>query len=480
MQQNAGQQKHHIQFRANPTQKSFIESQARADLFACRMGEGKSAALAWAIWYHTKHNPGAKWAVIRDTWENLRETTQAEFFKWFPPGIFGEYKTSTKKFEWDPASGLTGEVQFLGMDDPADAAKLQSRDLGGIAMDEPAPAAESGGIDELIFDIGISRLRQPGMNWYAVKLAENNPDETHWTYRRFVDPGTPGFQWWQTENPENLGNLPEGYYEKIAETWAHRPDLKRRFLEGKFGFQQIGKAVTPEWDISLHLQSGLEPVPGVELALGWDGGLNPTCVITQVTPLGYWLILEAHVGDNIGMYELIEDVIKPRLAQRYQGFDWRHIGDPTLGNREQSSSMNSAARVITRELGGPFIEGPITEAERLEPLRAVMRKVNGGTGLIQVDKEWAKPVWHALRGGWHYHIDREGNVGNIVKDMHSHPGDATSYLASYLFPLGRLKKKEVTGDVQRARYFGRRSRSGGSLGFESPGAQVPPEAKVLK
>ena len=37
-----------IEFRANPVQKAFITSRAKADLFAARMGEGKSAALCWA------------------------------------------------------------------------------------------------------------------------------------------------------------------------------------------------------------------------------------------------------------------------------------------------------------------------------------------------------------------------------------------------------------------------------------------------
>ena len=45
-----------ILFEANKTQQAFITSKAEADLFACRMGEGKSTALAWAIWYHTKLN----------------------------------------------------------------------------------------------------------------------------------------------------------------------------------------------------------------------------------------------------------------------------------------------------------------------------------------------------------------------------------------------------------------------------------------
>src|SRR5258708_1305665 len=136
---------HEVNFVPNPIQKKFIESRAKADLFSSRMGEGKSAALAWSAFYHTRHNPGASWALIRDTWENMQATTQKTFFEWFPPGVMGEYHHTKKIFKW--ASGVAqGEVQFLGMDDPQDASKLMSRELAGFGIDEPAPAIGSGGV----------------------------------------------------------------------------------------------------------------------------------------------------------------------------------------------------------------------------------------------------------------------------------------------------------------------------------------------
>ena len=265
-----------IRFIANATQHAFITSQADADLFACRVGEGKSAGLAWSIYHHTLENPGARWALIRDTWENLRATTQKEFFKWFPIGVMGSYNKGEKTYTWT-RSPMSGEVLFLGMDDEKDAAKIQSLELGGAALDEPAPAAGTGGIAELIFDILLTRMRQPGMKWYPIKLAENNPDETHWTYRRFVDPGHEDFKFYQTHAAENLSNLPKDYYEKQEKHLGHRHDLVRRFVQGKFGFQKLGRDVTPEWNDDLHLAESLAPLEGIELKLLWDFGLNPTC-----------------------------------------------------------------------------------------------------------------------------------------------------------------------------------------------------------
>jgi hypothetical protein len=475
-----------VQFTANPTQRKFIESRAEADLFDCRKGEGKSAGLCWACFYHTKHNPGATSLFIRDTWENLRRTTLQEFLRWFPDGIFGEWRKGDKEYIWNTEkTGLKGKVIFMGVESDEDASKIASMPLAAVYIDEPSGAAgESSGVSEFVFDTAFAQLRQPGMKWYSAKLAQNNPDESHWTYRRFWDPGTPatgkeellpqqvpGFVAWQTKSPENVENLPPGYYDRMERTWAHRPDLLRRFVEGKHGYQQVGKPVTPEWSDDLHLARKMEPVKDVPLILLWDGGLNPTCIITQITPLGDWLILESFVGDEIGMYELIGDVIKPRLAMGYVGYERSHIGDPALKNREQSSSIQSAAKVIKKELGGVFRKG-VVGLERIDPLRAALRKVRQGRGIIRVDKDKAHHVWWALRGGWHRHVNRSGAAGDIVKDKHSHPGDCMSYGASLLFPLGNLRgpqkvhvPKTVPGYYNTA--------PGTSLGMARPGLKMP-------
>jgi len=461
---------HNTNFVPNPLQRAFIESRAKADLFSSRMGEGKSTALVWSCLYHTRHNPGAKWAIIRDTWENLQATTLKSFFEWFPPGIYGTWHATQKTFTW--ANGVAqGEVTFLGMDDPQDASKLMSRELAGIALDEPAPAVGSAGIDELIFDIGMSRLRQPGMKWYAAKLAENNPDEAHWTYQKFVvNANENNYALWQPLAPENIQNLPDDYYNSLRKLWGHRPDLIRRFVDGEFGFQAEGKAVTPQWNDRLHLSHSLNPVQGQPLVCCWDFGHNPTCIITQRTPLGYWNILDALVGDGIGVVELIEDGVKPLLTERYKKMGLMHIGDPAGNEREQTSIHRNAVQYIRQSLGGTWRNGPVRTAHRVEPLRAVLTRTVGGRGLVQVDKQRAGAIWMALRGGWHYHVSRTGiTAGEPMKNIHSHPGDALAYGAAVLFPLGKLFDRKPGILPQEASYF--QKSPGGILG--RPGLVLP-------
>jgi hypothetical protein len=231
-----------------------------------------STALCWSIFYHTRHNPGANWAVVRDTFENLQRTTMKTFFEWFPPGVYGTYHETKKVWTWAEGVGR-GTVTFVGMDNASDATRFLSWELGGIALDEPAPATDSGGIDEMVFDLGMTCLRQPNMQWYCMKLAENNPDESHWSYRKFAGPEADDrFRLWQPPEPENIANLPAEYYENMRRSLAHRPDLVRRFVDGEFGFQSQGRSVTPQWSDKLHLATGLYPVPGKPLHLLWDFG----------------------------------------------------------------------------------------------------------------------------------------------------------------------------------------------------------------
>jgi len=488
-----------IRFVANPTQKIFIENRPFegttrpadwdtkekpqvVDLFSCRMGEGKSAGLCWAVWYYTKFNPGAKCALIRDTWENMRDTTMDEFFKWFPVGMMGTFIKSEKIFHWT-AQGMRGSVTFMGMDDEKDAHKLQSREFGMFGIDEPSPAAGTGGIQPMIFETALTRLRQPGMNWYAAKLAQNNPDEAHWTYEKFIDPGTEGYTHFQTQKPENETNLPPGYYKEMSKDLAGRPDLQRRFIEGQFGFQQEGVAVTPRFNEKVHVANNLKPISGAELVLSWDGGLTPVCTIHQIAPSGIWYILDCLVEEDGGVYQLIEDQVYNLLETRYSKFKgrWSHVGDPSLGNRDQSDSRQSAVLVIKKTLGGRWRPGPIDILSGTDPLnRRIGLLGPGGQGMVQIDRERAKPVWHALRGGWHY----PKHSGNVVgsSPVKNHPasdvGDTLRYFAGVYFPRGEQKKKRSKFRTSPfARYTA--SQSGPSKSLREQTVRLPKEFREI-
>jgi hypothetical protein len=308
------------------------------------------------------------------------------------------------------------------------------------------------------------------MDYYVGKLAQNNPDESHWTYAEFIDPGATKRVSFQTGSPENLGNLPPDYYEDVATNYAGQEDKIRRFVKGEFGFLQQGRPMSPGWSDRIHLAIRLAPLKRTSLHLLWDFGLNPTCLITQITPMGHWNFLDAFVGDGIGVVQLIEDLVAPRLVERYSGFHWDHTGDPAGAQREQSDSRNSAVKAIKDKLGGVWRPGPVQLADRELALNAVLGRVlEGGRGVVQVDKEFAKPVWHALRGGAHRKIHR-GDIISAVpeKNIHSHPWDAAGYGAARFFPQGTLRGAKKKAPLQQPRIASFFSRKGETVIAEMP------------
>ena len=325
------------------------------------------------------------------------------------------------------------------------------------------------------------------MSGYPVKLAQNNPDEKHWTYKRFVKPGTKSYSVWHPSRPENLENLREGYYENLRKQWQHRPDYVTRFADGEYGFSPKGIAVTPEFSKQIHVTHSLTIFPLRQIQMLWDFGLNPTCLITQIDPTGHWNFVHSFVGDGIGVEELIESEVAPTCERLgyIENNTVLHIGDPAGKMREQSSSKRSAVKSIKQLLGGRWKDGEVSWRERIEPAKSVLNKLVGGRGLVQIDEDKCEDLYLSLRGGWHFHKARSGVVAKEpAKDIHSHPGDAFTYGASILYPIGGKKKKglDLSGaPMNKGNAWGRkRIQVVKKLGFERPYFKMPKHGEKLK
>lgn len=57
------------------------------------------------------------------------------------------------------------------------------------------------------------------------------------------------------------------------------------YVDGLYGAVKDGKPVYPEFNDALHTGE-VEPVKGVIIKRGWDFGLTPACIFTQVLPDG--------------------------------------------------------------------------------------------------------------------------------------------------------------------------------------------------
>ncbi len=426
-------------FVPNPIQRMFIESRANADLFASRMGEGKTTALVFSCFYHTLYNPGANWVFIRETWDNLEQTTLQEFMNWFSD--FGKYIPSKKRFDWNWP--LTGKIWFVPADSISDARRLQSRPLAGVAIDEAVPVSHAGGINEVIFDIAFGRLRQPGVKWRVCKLAANNPDKGHWVYKRFVDPGTNGFKVWQTQSPENLSNLDADYYDRLRSAWQHRPDLIKRYVEGEYAILREGEPVIKTFSWAKNVKE-FDLSGKKELIALWDGGSTPACLICQMIDDDRLYVHEEYYGVGIGLYELIRNNF---IDRKYSGYKFRHIGDESLSKRDQARShyydmINSASNVITNMLGGEFVSGARGIDSRVLSLSMAL-----ANSKLFISRHCEKLI-EGLSGAWAYQNNMKPNKLHPWSDL----CDALTYGTSVIFP-NEIVKSIYDFPISKRRYF---------------------------
>jgi hypothetical protein len=437
----------------SPIQYNFLMSGDLENMLVGPRGEGKTEAGIMAMTFHASLQDKAyrpmPWVVIRDTWANLERTT-LKSLKQPRPGSFAASIRSRLEFKnGGKQVVLPGywEAFLFGIDSIGDLDNLQSLQLAGLWLEEAAPAANDdigGGVGEDAWAIGISSLRHPVTTNRRAQITENYPDEDHWTWQRFSEQRIGRL--FRIPRGENK-HIDQDYRDNMARALANRPDLMARLVEGRPAQVTIGEAVTPEYREDTHRsKNDLDPIPRLATYRFWDGGLNPTCVFAQVTPRGFFVVLDTLRGENIGMKQLINNQVKPLIARRYGEItEWLDYGDEALKTPEQSSSEETAAKVINNELGTHYHGGVQGWKARREAWKDLLTRMIDGRPMFQISRH-ERILHRALNGGWHYYKDAAGKVlkDKPVKDLNSHPGDAVSHGIAKIFKGLKPKPPRAT------------------------------------
>jgi hypothetical protein len=455
-----------LQLNPGSTQEDFFNSEASMPVLIGPLGEGKTWACIWKAilhWYKFKDiiNGALRGFVVRDTHQNMKRMTVPSINKalrgYFTPLWKDDYKKLIIKGVLD--------FDLIGIDNPGSLNKIQGFEGGAGWLEEPAPMIEKGnvGLSLDVFLTAMTRVCRADIEsghqdeYIPLLMTSMNPaDQDHWTYPMFVEnpPKAPeGFpnlrvETFHIKHGENE-HLPQVSREAAKMMFKDSPALYQRYVEGKFAFVCIGKKVTGEsYNPDIHRsKERLDPIPGARGVRFWDTGLNPTCIIGQITPKGRLFILDSFRGDGIGMQQHIDTFIKPIMLDRYKEVtEWRDIADPAISNREQSNSEHTAAKIIEEELNTCVEYGAKNWDPRKQAVTSGLNRLVDGQPFILISKH--EGILHrALLGGWHYKTDPGGNViggqnAKPVKDIHSHPGDAFSYgLSLILGTIGRTLKQ---------------------------------------
>lgn len=181
----------HLRYDAEPTPARFHASNAFFRGLMGPIGSGKSVACCMEVFLRAvAQTPTAggvrktRWAIIRNTYPELKSTTIKTWREWFPDSIcpitFGAPITGHLQFPMADNTQVFAEVFFIALDKPKDLKKLLSLELTGAWVNE---ARE---IPKYMIDMLSSRVgrfpakKDAPLTWYGIFADTNPPATEHW------------------------------------------------------------------------------------------------------------------------------------------------------------------------------------------------------------------------------------------------------------------------------------------------------------
>jgi hypothetical protein len=243
-------------FRVAPTGRRFQKSNAFVRAIVGPVGSGKSSVCIVEIPRRAaQQEPGpdgvrrTRFAIIRNTYSQLRDTTRKTFEEWVPAGLGRFHEQSfTWIGEWMDGDGpdaclVKCEVLFRALDRPEDVKKLLSLELTGAYINE---ARE---IPKHVLDVLETRVgRYPskvngGASWFGIWLDTNPWHTAHWGYKLFSKIRPEGYQLFEQPGgrepkAENRDNVPAGYYERLIS--GKDSEWVASYVDGKYPSSDIG------------------------------------------------------------------------------------------------------------------------------------------------------------------------------------------------------------------------------------------------
>jgi len=277
---------------------------------------------------------------------------------------------------------------------------------------------------------------QGGATWAGLWMDTNPPDEDSWWYDLFEVrcPDTciiykqPGGL---DEGAENLTNLPANYYTQMA---AAMTDSERTvYVDGQYGYVKDGKPIFPEYNDTVHCpEVGPEYMEGVVMYRGWDFGLTPACVLSQVQPSGKLVVLDEVVADDMGIDRHSDDVLM-HCEKEYGGATFVDVGDPAGEQRAQTDE-----RTCFEILQGKGIDiqgGDQSLMIRFESVRKPLTTMTAGEPGFAINKR-ARMTRKGLAGKYQFRrlqtaAEKYADVPD--KNEYSHPVEAFQYSMTKVF-----------------------------------------------
>ncbi len=442
-----------IRYVPPPTVARFMASRALYRGLMGPVGSGKSSACSVELMAKAlAQAPDAgglrrtRFAVVRNTYRELKDTTLKTWLSWFPEDEFGPFGLTDMTHRLDlgleDGTRLRAEVLFRALDKPQDVKKLLSLELTGAWVNEARELPLS-----LVEALGdrVERFpsaREGGCSWAGVILDTNPPDTDHWWHRLAEEARPAGWDFFRQPgglvevggvfrpNPraENLEHLPGDFY--LRRMAGKSPRHVRVYYCGRYGFVQDGMPVYPEFDEARHVSlAPLDPVDGLPLYVGLDFGLTPAAALAQRLADGRWRYLDELVTENMGMVRFAA-LLRDLLRTRYPGLKPVIWGDPAGMARAQTDERTPYDILRAGGLSArpTSTNDPLLRREAMAA--ALSRDIGGQPGLTLSPR--CATLIRGMAGAWRYRrllvSGQDRYDESPEKNRFSHVCEAAQYL----------------------------------------------------
>lgn len=460
-----------VRYVASPTLAKFHKSDAFVRGIRGPIGSGKSTGCCWEIFRRAQEQKPdehgvrrTRWAVVRNTYRELQDTTHKTWDTWFGDTEIGHWSpgdmTHWLRFPLPDGTTVEAEILFRALDRPKDVKKLLSLDLTGAWVNE-AREVPKAVIDALQGRVGrFPAMKDGGPTWFGLLLDTNSPDRDHWwailaegdtstpsnrelvesvhrtrdelrkqgllgaaqeLFAFFAQPGG------ESPKAENTKYLPPGYYTRLKA--GKRPEWIKVYVENEYGFVADGRPVFPEFREGLHARADLAVDPRRTVHVGIDFGLTPAAAIGQRDLLGRWTVVHEVVTENMGAVRFAE-LLKRELADLFPKCKFEFTGDPAGDDRSQVDERTPF--MVLQAAGIEVKPAPTNDpVVRVETVARAMGRLVDGEPALLVDKSCTVLI-RGLAGGYNYKrlqvAGDERYHDKPDKNRFSHVCDALQYM----------------------------------------------------
>lgn len=462
-----------VEYRPSDTAIRFHNGRGKIRLLAGAIGSGKSVScvfelLCWA-YEQAPDSEGirrSRFAIVRNTVDQLKTTTMKTVFEWLPPGIWGEHRIVDKTFMIRQGLGdgttIESEWLFLSLDNPADTRKALSLELTGVWLNE-AREIHPDVIEVMPTRTGRfpreDRRRGYGCTRSGMIMDTNMPPEDSWFGKRMEDPNsgwevyrqppaaiTPdeyllkygeegekyvdfaGREWVINPEADNLSNLKRDYYPSAIV--GKSADFVDVYVLGRYGRELGGRPVYEgSWNSNFHVIDGdIKPLISDDypIIIGQDFGRTPSSVFLQADPRGRVTVLGELSTDNCGIERYIRDFLQPYIRRNFPRCSFVVAPDPAGYHKQQIGELSMVD--ILKKAGFAIGRVPSNDpTKRIAAVEQLLLEHVDGKARFRVHRS-CRGLIRGFEDKYRYRLKRNGEIEDKPdKNEASHLADACQY-----------------------------------------------------